>query len=138
MKKIISALCLMLAVWTLPAAAEADLEINTQAIAWIKAAMKDHHAQLKPYYDSGAVGLTRDGLVALRDATQVPLSQRQSLNGLIAAQNKSRNELYKEIANANGHPEWEAEVRNTFAQRWIQKAPAGWWYQDASGGWVKK
>lgn len=119
------------------ALAAADLEINTPAISAIQASMKSHHVELRPYYDSGAIGLTRDGLVAVHDATLVPLAQRQNVNALVAAQNKDRNALYKEIANANGHPEWESEIRNTFAQRWIEKAKSGWWYQDASG-WVKK
>lgn len=117
--------------------AAADLEINTPAITAIRANMKTHHSDLKQHYESGAIGLTRDGLVAVRDAALVPLAQRQSLNVAVAAQNKDRNALYKEIAVANGHPEWESEIRNTFAQRWIEKAQPGWWVQDASG-WVKK
>ncbi|MCB5189417.1 YdbL family protein [Methylobacillus arboreus] len=115
----------------------ADMEINTPAIANIKSNMQARHGQLAGFYASGAVGFTRDGLIAVRDANAVPLAQRQNLNALVAAENNDRNALYKEIANANSHPEWEAEVRSTFAQRWIQKAPAGWYYQDGSG-WVKK
>ena len=121
-----------------PAFSAADIEINTPAITAIRASMKAQHQQLKPHYESGAIGLTRDGLIAVRDANLVPLSQRQQLNSLVAAQNKDRNALYKEMANANGHPEWENEIRNTFAQRWISKAKPGWWVQDAGGGWVKK
>ena len=37
----------------------------------------------------------------------------------------------------NQHPEWEADIRNTFAQRWIDRAQAGWWVQRG-GAWVKK
>ncbi|MCB5184712.1 YdbL family protein [Methylobacillus gramineus] len=117
--------------------AAADLEINTPAISSIKNTMQSRHGQLAGFYASGAVGFTRDGLVAVRDANAVPLAQRQNLNTLVAAENSDRNALYKEIASGNGHPEWEAEVRSTFAQRWIQKAQGGWYYQDGSG-WVKK
>jgi hypothetical protein len=46
--------------------------------------------------------------------------------------------MYREIARANGHPEWEEEIRATFAQRWVQKAAPGWWYQNQSGAWVRK
>lgn len=126
--------CLLL---PLAALAAADLEINTPAIAALQSAMQVRHVQLAPLYASGAVGLSRDGLVALRDANAVPLKDRQSVNSLVAAENKDRNALYKEIAVANGHPEWEAEVRGTFAQKWMQKAQPGWWVQDA-GGWAKK
>ncbi len=119
------------------AQAAADLEINTPAIAAAKNSMQARHAKLADFYASGAVGLTKDGLIAVKDAGAVPLKDRQSLNSLVAAENSDRNNLYKEIAVANGHPEWEAEIRSTFAQRWVQKAQSGWWYQDASG-WAKR
>ena len=39
--------------------------------------------------------------------------------------------LYREIAAANGHPEVEADIRTTFAERWVGKAAqSGWYYQD--------
>ena len=140
MKKRLLAFCLvMAAMLAVPfALAAADLEINTPAISSIKNSMQSRHNQLAPHYSSGAVGLTRDGLVAVHDANAVPLAQRQGVNALVAAENSDRNALYKEIAAANAHPEWESEVRNTFAQRWVQKAQSGWWYQDSSGAWVKK
>lgn len=133
MRKLLTVLLML----PLLALAAADLEINTPAITALQSSMQARHAQLAAYYASGAVGLTRDGLVAVRDANAVPLKDRQAVNSLVAAENKDRNALYKEIAVANGHPEWEAEVRGTFAQKWMQKAQAGWWYQDG-GGWAKK
>lgn len=136
MKKLLITLCLLL---IMPLAiAAADLEINTPAISKLKASMQERHGQLAAHYGSGAVGLTRDALIAVRDANAVPLKDRQGVNSLVNAENADRNALYKEIANGNGHPEWEAEVRNTFAQRWVQKAQGGWWYQDAGGAWAKK
>jgi uncharacterized protein YdbL (DUF1318 family) len=117
---------------------QADLEVNTPAIGAIKASMQARHASLAPHFASGAIGLTRDGLVAVRDANAIPLNQRQSINAAVGDDNKDRQSLYREIARANNHPEWEGQVRDTFAQRWVQKAPAGWWYQDASGAWKKK
>ena len=125
--------------WTpLLAFAAADMEVNTPAISSLKTAMQQRHEQLGSYYASGAVGLTRDGLVAMHDATVVPLAQRQIVNGLVAAESQDRKALYNEIAHANGHPEWEEEIRSTFAQRWVQKAASGWWYQNNAGVWVKK
>jgi len=120
------------------ALAQANLEVNTPAVASLKASMQSRHAQLAGFYASGAVGLTRDGNIALRDANAVPLAQRQQVNTLIAAENQDRAALYREIARANGKPEWENEIRATFAQRWIEKAQAGWHYQNPSGSWVRK
>ena len=117
--------------------AAADIEVNTPAVNAIKASMQQRHGQLANYYASGAVGLTMDGMVALRDPGAVPLAARQSVNALVAAENQDREALYAEIANANAHPEWQAEIRNTFAQRWIQRAQRGWWVMS-NNGWVQK
>lgn len=137
MKKILLALGLMLALTTQLVGAAADLDVNTPAITAIKTSMQKRHEQLAAYYTSGAVGLTKEGLVAVHDTSAVPLKERQSINGLVNAENVDRNALYKEIANGNGHPEWEPEVRSTFAQKWMQKAQVGWFIQT-NDGWAKK
>ena len=118
-------------------AAAPDLEINTPAIIAIKASMTARHSQLLPHYNSGAVGLTGDAFIAVKDATAVPLKDRGGINSLVSAENADRAKLYKEIAVGNGHPEWEGDVKQTFAGRWIDKAQAGWHYQSG-GAWVKK
>lgn len=125
--------------WLVPTAAAqgADLNISTPAIRQLTASMEARHAQLKPYYDSGAVGLTGGGLVEVRDANAIPLPERNAARKLVTDENADRANLYREIASANGHPEWEADIRKTFAQRWIDKASAGWYYQDG-GGWKRK
>lgn len=131
-------LCLALASGGAPVHAQGNLDIDSPAVAAVRASMQQRHAELAPYYASGAVGLTRDGQVALRDASSIPLAQRGRVNGLVAAENRDRSALYREIARANGHPEWAAQVQATFAQRWIDKAQAGWWVQKADGRWEAK
>ena len=121
-----------------PAFAQANLEINKPGIAAIQGSMQKRHAELAPLYTSGAVGLTRDGNVALRDPAAVPLAQRAAVNTLVAAENQDRSALYREIARANNRPEWEGEIRSTFGQRWIDRAQPGWFTQNAAGAWVKK
>ena len=81
---------------------------------------------------------THDGMVAMRDAAKVPLSQRAQANAAVADENRDRVALYREIAVANNHPEWEAQIRAAFAKTWIEKAHAGWYYQNAAGAWQKK
>ena len=139
MKKIILSLVMVLSVLLASqfAVAAADLEVNTPAITAIKSSMQARHGQLAGFYASGAIGLTKDGLIAVKDATAVPLKDRGALNGLVSAENADRKNLYKEIANANGHPEWQGEIQSTFAGRWIDKAQSGWFYQGA-GGWAQK
>ena len=121
-----------------PLLAQANLEINTPAIAALQGSMQARHGQLAPLYGSGAIGLTRDGNIALRDANAVPLAQRAQANSLIAAENQDRAALYREIARANSKPEWENDIRNTFGQRWIDKAQPGWHFQNATGAWQRK
>ena len=129
----------LVAIFAVPlvSVAAPDLEINTPAISALKNSMQTRHISLAPHYASGAIGLTANGLIAVHDTTAVPLKDRQSINVVVAAENTDRNALYKEIANGNGHPEWESGIRDAFAGRWIDKAQPGWWYQDASG-WKRK
>ncbi len=117
--------------------AAADLEANTPAITAIKSSMQSRHGQLEAHYNAGAIGLTQDGFVAVKDASAVPLSQRGTLAGLVKDENADRAKLYAEIATANGHPEWQGDIQGTFAGRWIDKAQTGWFYQK-NGAWVKK
>jgi uncharacterized protein len=121
-----------------PANAQADLNVSTPAVRQLTQSMEARHAQLKKYYDGGSVGLTRDGLIEIRDQNLVPLPERNSVRKLVAEENADRVGLYREIAAANGHPEWEADIRKTFAERWASKASSGWYVQDSSGTWKQK
>jgi len=117
----------------------ANLDVQTPAIEAIEARMRSRfHATLKGLFESGAVGLTHNGDVAMRDASKVPLAQRAQATQAVAAENTDRADLYKQIAIANGHPEWAQRMRESFATQWISRAHSGWYYQDASGTWQRK
>jgi uncharacterized protein len=120
------------------AQAAANLDVNTPEIRAVTGSMQARFGQLKPYLDSGAVGLTADGHVEVRDANAVPLAERAKVKGLVADENRDRDTLYAEIAKGNGHPEWKNDIQSTFARRWIERAAPGTYYQDASGGWKQK
>lgn len=120
-------------------AAEPDLNIQTPAVRDIQARMKQRFdGVLTKALAAGTVGLTKDGLVALRDASAVPLAERAALNQAVADENRDRKAVYREIANANGHPEWEGQIQSTFAAQWIQQARPGWYHQDATGAWKQR
>jgi len=121
-----------------PAQAAGDINIQSPAINTLRKSMEARFPELKPYYVGGSVGMTQDGLIKMRDLNAIALRDRKTVNTLVAAENRDRNALYKEIANANGQPEWEADIRKTFAARWIGNAPGGWWYQDKGGSWKQK
>ena len=120
-------------------AQEVDITIKTPAIQAIQARMEQRfQSSLQPHFDSGALGFGKDGLIVLRDATKVGLKDRVAVNQLVADDNRDRNAVYREIAVANGHPEWESQIRETFAKQWVTSARAGWWYQTSDGSWKQK
>jgi len=107
-----------------------NIDISSPAVQSIVKAMEARHSSLKPYYENGALGLTKDATITIRNMGTVSLAKRNMLKQLVAEENADRNALYREIAVANGHPEWESKIRETFAQRWIEKAQSGWYYED--------
>ena len=120
-------------------AQQAEIEINTPQINAIKARMAQRQRQhLDSMFDAGAIGFSSDGLVTIRDRSAVPLSERRSLESVVADENRDRKAVYREIAVANGHPEWEKDIQNTFAKEWAGNARRGWYYQDSSGAWRQK
>ena len=120
-----------------PAQAEVNLNVSSPAISAIQNKMKARHSSLNPHYTSGAIGLTENGLVTVRDAKAISLKDRNKVKGLVMDENNDRNALYAEIAQANGHPEWKADIQSTFARRWVSNAASGWWYQSG-GSWQQK
>jgi uncharacterized protein YdbL (DUF1318 family) len=117
----------------------ADISLKTPAILAIQERMAQRfQAQLAAAFDAGALGFGNDGLIVVRDATKIGLRERAAVNQALADDNRDRNALYREIAVANGHPEWEGQIRETFARQWVAGARAGWWYQDAGGAWQQR
>jgi len=134
-----SAMLLDLLIPAAYAADTPDIRIQTSTTEAIRARMQSRfQGGMGALFDSGAVGFTKDGLVAVRDASKVPLNERAEVNATVADENRDRSALYREVANANNHPEWESQIRATFAKGWIEKARSGWYYQDASGAWKQK
>ncbi|WP_376695265.1 YdbL family probable chaperone protein [Wenzhouxiangella sp. EGI_FJ10305] len=116
-----------------------DIDIDTPQIQGIKERMAERQRQhLAAWFDSGAIGFTRDGLVEIRDRSAVSLSERRNLERVVGEENSDRNAVYREIAIANGHPEWEDDIRTTFARQWVANARSGWYYQTPDGEWTQK
>lgn len=120
------------------AQAQPDFNIKTPAITAIQARMEQRFdSALRPHFDSGALGFTEDGLVVVRDAATLQLKDRVPVNNAVADENRDRKAVYREIAVANGHPEWEGQIRTVFAKQWVDSARGGWWYQRG-GAWKQK
>jgi|KBSSwiStaDraftv2_1062776.scaffolds.fasta_scaffold00640_28 uncharacterized protein YdbL (DUF1318 family) len=121
------------------AQASPNLDVSDPQIRAVTASMQQRFGDLKKYFDTGVIGLTADGQVTIRDQNAVPLAERAVVARLVAEDNRDRATLYAELARANKHPEWESDIRRTFARRWVERgAQSGWYYQDASGKWLQK
>lgn len=95
------------------AQAKPDITINTPAIRAIQAKMQQRfEGSLRAGFDAGGLGFSSDGLVVVRDAGKLPLKDRVAINNAVADENRDRKALYREVAIANGHPEWEAQIRD--------------------------
>lgn len=119
--------------------AQANINIDTPQINTIKQRMAERQRNhLAAWLDAGAIGLNNRGLIAVRDQGAVPMSERRNMQRIVNEENSDRNAVYREIAVANGRPEWESDIRDTFARQWISNARSGWHYQDAQGDWQTK
>jgi uncharacterized protein len=121
------------------AQASPNLDVSDPQIRAVTASMQQRFGDLKKYFDAGVIGLTADGQVAVRDQNSIALADRAVVARLVTEDNRDRATLYAELAKANKHPEWEPDIRRTFARRWVERgAQPGWYYQDAGGKWVQK
>jgi uncharacterized protein YdbL (DUF1318 family) len=122
-----------------PAYAEVNIDVSTPAIRGIKESIKSRYAQLKTFYDKGAIGESNKGLVEAKDTAGLNLQERSLVNKLIDQENKDRAALYSEIANANKlGSESVPQIKQIFANSWREKSQSGWWVQNDGGNWEKK
>lgn len=120
------------------AQSQPNFKIQTPAIQAIQARMEQRFdAQLRGAFDAGALGFAADGTIDVRDASKLALKDRVAVNQAVADDNRDRAAVYREIAVANGHPEWEGRIREEFARQWVASARSGWWYQSG-GSWKQK
>jgi len=115
-----------------------SLDVSSPAITRITSSMAGRWGELEKFFASGAIGLTNNGNVEVRDLNAVALPDRAAVKRLVSEDNADRAQLYSEMAKANNHPEWEGDIRKSFARRWVAKARSGWYYQDDGGAWKQK
>jgi len=122
----------------LAASEEGNLEIDSPSINVLKKSIAVRMPLLKPRFEAHSIGLTRDGLVQIMKPDNVHPTERRNVEILVEDDNKDRATLYREIARANGRADWEADLKRTFGERWINRAPVGWMIEDTPGVWKKK
>jgi uncharacterized protein YdbL (DUF1318 family) len=117
---------------------EPGLDMQSPSVMAIRKSLADRYVVLKAHFQEGVIGFTHDGLIAMREAGQLSPEIRVRVEQLVMDDNKDRATMYREIARANGRPDWESKIQNVFAARWFGRAPVGWYYRDSSGHWLKK
>lgn len=141
-RKVVAGATLMVLAFTVaPAKGASDqpeFQVDSAAVVAIRQSLAVRHIQLKVHFHQGVIGYTEDGLIALRESAGLAKEQRAALELLISEDNKDRGAMYREIARANGRPDWELRFRSVFAERWISRAPVGWYYRNSGGTWIKK
>jgi hypothetical protein len=101
--------------------------------------MNERFPQLKSQLDSGALGLTAEGEVAIRE----PATATPELLALVRDENRDRAVFYVGMAVAVGHgfdtlQSWLPYVRETFGGEWQAQAPVTWWLRNEQGEWRRK
>ncbi|RMD83710.1 MAG: DUF1318 domain-containing protein, partial [Candidatus Dadabacteria bacterium] len=116
-----------------------NINVSTAAIRRLKAAMRERAARLKPHLAAGRLGIGKDGMLVVRDLSDLPLREQAAVRRLVQAENADRRSLYAEIARANDFgPDRIDDIAKIFAETWIEKAESGWWVQGADGSWRRR
>ena len=120
-------------------AQEADINVSNPAIRALKDSIKERSAAIMPFMERGNIGIAQDGLLAVRSTDGLNLKERADTKQLVDAENRDRENLYAEIAKANGiQKESIPKIKSIFAKSWIDQARPGWWIQDGQGNWKRK
>ena len=128
-----------LALFESQAYAQADINVTTPNIRALKASMKERFEELRPLYEKGVVGETNDGLLSIRSSDELDLKEKAGVKKLVKAENADRENLYREIAEANDlSADTVPQIQELFANSWRKDAKKGWWIQNDDGEWMKK
>jgi uncharacterized protein YdbL (DUF1318 family) len=121
------------------AQAAVDINISSPAIVEITNRMKSRYeTSLRAYLDSAVIGFNNQGFIEVLNAKSLGLKDRQKVKKLVADENRDRKALYRELAVANGHPDWQDAIQNVFVKTWKDQAHKGWKYQNSEGTWLTK
>lgn len=125
-----------------------DLAIELGSMPEVVAAyaeMSKRQSALNALFGSGAVGLTSQGLVTVRDKTKVSAQDE----GVVSAENRDRKTVIGSMAKAilkitrqeatkSALDQTMGKAAATYAETRRESAQAGWWMQLQNSKWVQK
>jgi hypothetical protein len=114
-------------------------------VASAYAEMSPRQSALNALFSSGAVGLTSQGLVTVREKAKVTAQD----DVLVSAENKNRKTIISSMAKAilkitkqeatkAALDQTMGKAAATYAETRRESAQAGWWMQLQNGKWVQK
>jgi len=108
-----------------------ELRMSSPVVTEIGQRMRERHAELEALKQQGHAGENNRGYVALREAKDIEEpEQRNQAQRIIAAENKDRKGLYKEVAQINrGDNVTVSMVERVFAQRRLERGTTGELFQ---------
>src|SRR3546814_3412117 len=93
---------MLLGIGTAHAQGTPDISLKTPAIQAIQARMAGRFdSSLRAHFDSGALGFTGNGDVAVRDASKIALSERVAVNKAVADPNQTGSATHRTPGNTH-------------------------------------
>ena len=121
------------------AEAPVDLNVTTPGIRKKIESRQARYQMLKPYLDKGILGEGAKGMLAIRGLSGLSGRDKVTVNRLLKAENRDREDLVAELARANNFdPKMAAKIAKPFADAIRAKMEKGHWFQDDAGNWKQK
>jgi uncharacterized protein len=93
--------------------------VSNATIRTLKTRMKARFAEMKPYYQKGALIEGADGYVAVGSLGELNLKEKRDVKALSDAENQDRRQLYREVAKSLEIDESNiSRVAAIFAKEW--------------------
>jgi len=116
-----------------------NINITTPSIRQLIKSRQQRFPQLVPLFAAGALGENNQGLVDIRALDKLSLQDKARAKTLQQQENGDRQQLYRELAEANKiPPERTRDIAVIFAEVNRKEARSGWWIQEPNGSWKKK
>lgn len=114
----------------------AELNEDSPRIKQIADSMKGRYSEVETLKGQGIVGENNRGLVELVGESRIQdAEQKNEVQRVVAAENKDRKELYKEIARINKDQDMNVgTVARVYAQKRLERAKPGQSYQLPPAG----
>lgn len=110
--------------------------LRTPALEALKQRMEYRLTELKPYHQNGAVGLSAQGYLVVRELEKLPLDKRARVKRLLSKENRDREAMLQAMDLMIPHMT-KTELRERQMPQWRALMPVGSWIENL-GKWQQK